>query len=83
MDRAAAIIMAIFGVILLLPGACAIYFMMGPSISDPAWARFFGFIWIVCLLISVGGIALLVQASRRKKWRPAPPDHKAPRSRHE
>jgi hypothetical protein len=65
MDRATKITMAAFGVVFLLPGACAIYFMAGSTTSDPAWGRFFALIWIVCLLISVGGVLLLLCAFRR------------------
>jgi|GraSoiStandDraft_1057264.scaffolds.fasta_scaffold150480_2 hypothetical protein len=60
--------MAFFGVILLLPGACAIYFMAGSDFSSGEsrqWRALFALIWIVCLLISLGGVLLLLRAFRR------------------
>src|SRR5262249_7297076 len=60
-----AIVMAIIGVILLLPGACAVFFasnmlrdLAGP---DLAWV---GPLWAICLLISLGGLWLIRKAFR-------------------
>ena len=58
--------MVIFGIILLLPGVCAIFFIvaggMGPGslVRDPMITS----LWFVCLLISVGGFLLLWKAFR-------------------
>jgi len=56
------LLMVLFGVLLLLPGACAVFFMvgMGPSGSNSA----IGLLWIICLLIAAGGVWLLVRAFR-------------------
>jgi hypothetical protein len=54
------IIMVFFGIILLLPGACALFFasMGGPGNGSLA------VLWLVCFAISAGGIALIVKAFR-------------------
>jgi hypothetical protein len=54
--------MVIFGILLLLPGVCAIFFMvgMGGSGSDSAITL----LWIICLLIAAGGVWLIVRAFR-------------------
>jgi hypothetical protein len=56
------VLMVIFGVILLMPGVCAIFFMvgMGASGSDSAITL----LWIICLLIAAGGVWLIVRAFR-------------------
>ena len=56
------ILMVIGGLILLLPGACAIFFMTmgGLGTGDSALVS----LWFVCFLISAGGIALIVKAFR-------------------
>jgi hypothetical protein len=52
----------IFGVILLMPGVCAIFFMvgMGPSSADSALAL----LWAICILIAFGGFWLIRRAFR-------------------
>jgi hypothetical protein len=52
--------MVIFGIILLLPGVCSLFFMsaMGSGSADPL-----GLLWLICFVISAGGIALLVKAA--------------------
>ena len=57
---AVAVIMVIVGIILLLPGVCSVFFManMGRD-AGPLVA-----LWLICLLISAGGIALIVKAFR-------------------
>jgi hypothetical protein len=54
--------MVIFGVVLLLPGVCAIFFMVGmrPSDSNSALAL----LWATCFLIAFGGVWLIVRAFR-------------------
>jgi hypothetical protein len=56
------VLMVIFGVILLMPGVCAIFFMvgMGPSGADSAIAL----IWAVCLAVAFAGFWLLRRAFR-------------------
>jgi hypothetical protein len=55
-------LMVIFGVILLMPGVCAIFFMvgMGPSGADSGIAL----LWAVCLAVAFGGLWLLRSAFR-------------------
>jgi len=55
------ILMVVVGIILLLPGICAIVFIaaMG-SDSDPAIVG----LWLVCIAIAAGGGFLLVRAFR-------------------
>ena len=55
-------LMIIIGVVALLPGVCAIFFMIAlPGGGDGTMAL----LWLVCLAISAGGIALIVRAVRR------------------
>jgi hypothetical protein len=62
------ILMAVTGVILLLPGVCAAAFMVlgGLRSSDPSIIS----LWLVCFLISAGGTFLLYSAFRK----PPPPN---------
>jgi len=53
------ILMVIFGVILLAPGVCAIFFMTTDGL-DPAIVT----LWVISFLISAGGVWLLVRAFR-------------------
>jgi hypothetical protein len=57
-------VLAIIGVILLLPGLCAIFFasIMLPDLSGPdmVWVV----LWVICLLISVGGVWLIRKTFR-------------------
>jgi hypothetical protein len=54
------VLMVIGGIILLLPGACSLFFMSvlggsgGPLVI----------LWVICFAISLGGVALLVKAAR-------------------
>lgn len=54
-------LMVIIGIILLLPGVCSLVFlaMAGGGGSGDLWG-----LWMVCFVISFGGIALLVAASK-------------------
>jgi hypothetical protein len=56
------ILMVLIGLLLLLPGVCALAFMFsGPlSSSDSSLVM----LWIVSLLISAGGVWLIVKAFR-------------------
>jgi hypothetical protein len=56
-----AILLVVIGVVLLLPGLCALFFISQASRND------YGFItlWLICFAISAGGVALIVRALRR------------------
>jgi hypothetical protein len=56
------ILMVIFGVILLLPGVCSLFFMVGTGSSGTQ--PLLVLLWIVCFLIAFGGIMLIRQAFR-------------------
>jgi hypothetical protein len=56
------ILMVIIGVILLLPGVCALVFMTAGGFSDVESSIVM--LWIVSLLISAGGVWLIVKAFR-------------------
>lgn len=60
---AVTVIMVIFGIVLLLPGLCSVFFMagMGGSGLDSPIVG----LWAICFLISVGGVWLLIRAFRR------------------
>ena len=55
------ILMVIAGVILLLPGICALAFSGAAFFSGETWLVI---LWIFCLLISAVGIWLIVKAFR-------------------
>lgn len=56
------VLMVIFGIILLLPGVCAVFFMTASgSFGGDAMILT---LWAVCFLISAGGIWLLISAFR-------------------
>jgi hypothetical protein len=59
------IAMTLFGVILLLPGLCSLLVMvMVPwNVNDPMFWMFVT-VWIICLLVSVAGVAT-IDAGRR------------------
>ena len=54
-------LMVIVGVILLLPGVCALLFSGAAFSGGEAWLAI---LWVVCLLISAVGVWLLVKAFR-------------------
>jgi hypothetical protein len=56
------ILMVIIGVILLLPGVCALVFIVAGGFSGVDSSLVL--LWVVCLLISAGGIWLIVKAFR-------------------
>ncbi|MET0708910.1 MAG: hypothetical protein ABWY82_19010 [Tardiphaga sp.] len=68
------IVMLAVGILLLLPGACSLFFIVSliaekPSnLSDPYVGMFYGF-WLVSFVISAVGVALIWAA--RKKAREA------------
>jgi len=55
------IAMVVFGVILLMPGICALGFVVAGGLSGPDVGSLIG-LWAVCFLISAGGVALLYKA---------------------
>jgi hypothetical protein len=56
------ILMVLGGLILLLPGVCAIVFMTmgGLGTGDSALVS----LWFACFLVSAGGVVLIVKAFR-------------------
>jgi hypothetical protein len=56
------VIMAVFGVLLLLPGICAVVFMVGMGVSDADSSL--AALWLICFLITAGGVWVLVAAFR-------------------
>jgi hypothetical protein len=58
-DVVTTIVMVVFGIILLLPGVCSLFFMSAMGGSDGPLV----ILWLICFAISAGGIALLVKAA--------------------
>jgi len=56
------VLMVISGIVLLAPGFCALVFMFAGGF--PRGDSEIILLWAVCLLISAGGIWLLVRAAR-------------------
>ena len=69
-DSAGQIALIVIGIILLLPGACAVVFMtqMAGEIrwSDPI-VQMIIVLWAICFAISAIGILLIVVARRRAR----------------
>jgi uncharacterized membrane protein len=63
------ILMAVAGVILLLPGVCAVGFIVASGLRNPNLVIFT--IWAISFLIALGGVALLRQAFQK----PPSPGH--------
>jgi hypothetical protein len=59
-NPALTVLMILIGIILLLPGVCAAVFAVGMRGGDSGLAG----LWMICFLISAGGIALIVNAVR-------------------
>ena len=59
-NPALTVLMILIGIILLLPGVCAAFFVIGMKGGDSALTG----LWMICFLISAGGIALIVKAFR-------------------
>jgi hypothetical protein len=54
------LLMVLCGIILLLPGVCALAFLgMAKGAGGDLWG-----LWLTCFVVSAGGIALLVSAAR-------------------
>ena len=63
------IAMTLFGVIFLLPGLCSLLVMVSMvpwNMNDPFFSLV-ATLWIVCLLISAGGVAMIYGARKRAK----------------
>lgn len=58
------ILMFLFGLILLLPGVCAVIFAGVAFSGSGSGADQFILLWVICLAISFGGIMLIVKAFR-------------------
>jgi hypothetical protein len=54
------VLMVIIGIILLLPGVCSLVFL---ALAGGSGGELWG-LWMVCFVISFGGIALLVAAAK-------------------
>jgi hypothetical protein len=61
------IAMLVVGVILLLPGVCSLFFLIGMASEvargDPI-AQAIAVLWVVCFAISAGGVALIYVARK-------------------
>jgi tellurite resistance protein TehA-like permease len=63
------IALILFGVIFLLPGLCSLLVMVSMvpwNMNDPFFSLA-ATIWIICLLISAGGVAMIYAARKRAK----------------
>jgi len=58
------ILMFLFGLVLLLPGVCAVIFAGVAFSGSSSGADQFLLLWLICMAISAGGIALIVKAFR-------------------
>ena len=54
-------LMIIVGIVLLLPGVCALVFA---GLMGGGGGGLLALLWLICLAISVGGIALIAKAIR-------------------
>jgi hypothetical protein len=62
-DLVATIVMVIVGVVLLLPGVCAAFFIVTMGQSVDIWGSY-GLLWLICLGIAFGGVMLIRHALR-------------------
>jgi hypothetical protein len=62
---ALSILLFVIGVVLLLPGLCALFFMGVGGSTEPI----FVLLWAICFAIAAGGIALMAYAIRRQRRR--------------
>ena len=61
------VLMILGGVILLLPGVCALGFM-GAMASSSGGADGFLLLWLICFAIAAGGVAMIVSAIKGPKY---------------
>jgi hypothetical protein len=63
----------VVGGILLLPGLCSLVFLLGMvwelRLNDPI-ARMIVTLWVICFLVSAGGLALILGARKRRSSEP-------------
>jgi len=57
-------VMTVVGIILLLPGVCAVFFL---SSFDDDFLLMLVLVWIPCFLIAAGGVWIIMSAFRRLK----------------
>ena len=61
-----------FGVILLLPGLCAIV-SMAAFLPGSGGDGGLGLLWLFCFAISFGGVMLILRGGRKRRLPPASP----------
>jgi uncharacterized membrane protein YraQ (UPF0718 family) len=61
------VLMVVFGAILLLPGVCALVFMVGSGFTLGVEDSWILTLWAICLAIAFGGAMLIRQALRRPR----------------
>jgi hypothetical protein len=68
-SQAGAILFILLGAILLLPGLCALGFVIAFAAFDPRMLQQGGLplLWLVCFVIAGGGIALIRLGLRRRR----------------
>jgi len=64
-SNAMTVLLAVLGVILLLPGACAIFFAIAIGFDHALLG-----LWAVCLLISAVGVLTLYLTFRKRRQAP-------------
>jgi hypothetical protein len=62
-DPVATIMLVIVGVVLLLPGVCAAFFVVTSGQSADMWGSF-GLLWLICFAVAFGGVMLIRHALR-------------------
>ena len=64
------IALIVIGIILLLPGACAVFFAIGMAheirLSDPI-AQMIIVLWAICFAVSAIGVVLIIVARKRAR----------------
>jgi hypothetical protein len=53
------VLMVVIGIVLLMPGFCALLFMAQPSFGSDMVV-----LWMLCFLVSAGGVLLIWRALR-------------------
>lgn len=62
----------LFGIILLLPGLCAVVSMGalgGGGAADGLWV-----LWLICFAVSFGGVMLILRGGRKRPPPRSPPE---------
>ncbi|TMJ01887.1 MAG: hypothetical protein E6G97_13685 [Alphaproteobacteria bacterium] len=60
--RVASVLLALLGIVMLLPGICSIVFIA--ILQGGGGDGVIGLLWLVCFAISAGGIGLIAHAVR-------------------